>query len=82
MSEIKCKKCDSNKIIQNAKITDFGHGNVENNLSIYIQDTDRVFFNKSVKGEILAQVCGNCGDLTLKIQNPNELWKAYTKSIK
>ena len=82
MSEIKCKKCDSNKIIQNAKIADFGHGNVENNLSIYIQDTDRVFFNKSVKGEILAQVCGNCGDLTLKIQNPNELWKAYTKSIK
>jgi hypothetical protein len=36
MSEIKCKKCDSNKIIQNAKITDFSYGNVENNLSIYI----------------------------------------------
>jgi hypothetical protein len=35
MSEIKCKKCDANKIIQKAKITDFGHVNIENNLAIY-----------------------------------------------
>jgi hypothetical protein len=82
MSEIKCKKYDSNKIIQNAKITDFGHGNIENNLSIYIQSTDRAFFNKSIPGEILAQVWANCGDLILKVQNLNELWKAHTKSIK
>jgi hypothetical protein len=76
------QKSDANKIIKNAKITDFGHGNVENNLSIYIQNTDRAFFNKSIQGEILAQVCANCGDLILKVQNLNELWKAHTKSIK
>ncbi len=40
MSESKCKKCNSVKIIENTRITDFSHGNIEKNLSVYIQKTD------------------------------------------
>ncbi|WP_179320911.1 hypothetical protein [Winogradskyella helgolandensis] len=79
MNEIKCKNCDSTKIIKDAKITDFGHANIKNNLSIHIKETDSIFFNKSVKSEILAQICGNCGKIELKINNPKELWNAYIK---
>jgi hypothetical protein len=43
MNEIKCKICSSVKIIKNTLITDFSHGNIEKNLSIYIQKTDSVF---------------------------------------
>tara|TARA_B110000240_G_C13508215_1_gene457538 strand:+ start:3556 stop:3804 length:249 start_codon:yes stop_codon:yes gene_type:complete len=80
MNEIKCKICGSIKIIKNTTITDFSHGNIEKNLSIYIQKTDNAFFNKSVKGEIQAQICGDCGNMDLKVRNPKELWEAYLKS--
>ncbi|TXD52509.1 MULTISPECIES: hypothetical protein [unclassified Polaribacter] len=80
MDEIKCLKCGSEKIIKNTTITDFSHGNIEKNLSVYIQKTDRAFFNKSVQGEINAQICGDCGNMDLKVKNPKELWKAYLKS--
>jgi len=79
MNETKCKKCDSVKIIRDSKITDFGHANIKKNLSIHIKETDSMFFNKSVKGEILADICGSCGNIDLKISNPKELWDAYLK---
>lgn len=80
MNEMKCRLCDSVKIMENMSITDFGHGNVEKNLSVYIQRTDRAFFNKSEKGEIKAQICGDCGHIDLKVGNPKELWEAYQNS--
>ena len=72
-----CAKCGSNKIMNNLKITDFGHMNEKKNLSIHVQTTDRMFFNKSVKSEIRAKVCGNCGFVELAVNNPQELWAAY-----
>ena len=80
MGDIKCSLCNSSKIMNNVSITDFGHGNVKKNLAVYIQKTDRAFFNTSIKGEIKAKICGDCGHIELKIGNPKELWDAYLKN--
>jgi len=77
-----CNKCGSNKIIKEARVVDYGHGNVKKNLSVYIQKTDKVFFNKFEQGELIAQICGSCGDVKFTISNANALWEAYTKSKK
>ncbi len=74
-----CRICGSNKLMKGLKITDFGHGNVKKDLSIYIPTTDRAFFNKFEKGSINAQVCGSCGNMELSVANFRELWEAYNK---
>jgi uncharacterized OB-fold protein len=80
MSELKCKKCGSSKIIEDARITDFSHGNVEKNPSVYFQKTNRAFFNKHEQGELIAQICGNCGNVELTISNAPALYEAYMRS--
>lgn len=77
MEQVRCKKCGSNKLMKDLKITDFGHGNVKKNLSIYIPTTDRAFFNKFERGTINAQVCGSCGNMELSVSNFRELWEAF-----
>jgi len=77
MKNNRCERCDSNKIIEKVKITDLGHANQKNNLSIYIQSTNRTFCYKSVKREISAKVCCSCGKIELSIDNPDEFWNAY-----
>jgi uncharacterized OB-fold protein len=77
MEQVRCKKCGSNKLMKDLKITDFGHGNVKKNLSIYIPTTDSAFFNKFERGTINAQVCGSCGNMELSVSNFRELWEAF-----
>lgn len=79
MKKSKCEKCNSEKVIEKLKITDLGHANEKHNLSIHIQTTDRAFFNKSVKSEISAKVCCGCGAIELSVDNPEELWIAYSQ---
>ena len=79
MNNDQCVKCGSNKLIKDAEITDFGHGNVKNDLAVYIQKTDRIAFNKFTKGSLRAQICGSCGDVQLRIDNSQELWETYQK---
>jgi hypothetical protein len=75
-----CKKCDSDKIIPDLRIRDHAHGNMDMNLSIYIQKTDHIFFNKLEQGELIAQICYSCGNVELTINNTDALWEAYKKS--
>jgi uncharacterized OB-fold protein len=53
---------------------------VEKNLSVYIQKTDHIFFNKLEQGELIAQICCGCGNVELTINNTDALWEAYQKS--
>ncbi|WGK63948.1 hypothetical protein [Croceiramulus getboli] len=76
-----CRRCQSTKIIEDARITDFAHGNVKKNLSVHIKTTDKIFFNQFEQGELLAQICGSCGHVELKIRDPQALWEAYQKRL-
>ena len=80
MEDISCQKCGSNKIIKNATIVDYAHGNAKKNLSIHIKTTDNILFNKFEKGTLKAKICGSCGQVELSVDNPHELWEAYLKN--
>ena len=79
MNDTSCKKCGSNKIIKSLSIVDHGHMNEKKHLSIHIQTTDQMFFNKFEKEKLKAQVCGSCGKVELYVENPEELWQAFQK---
>lgn len=72
-----CKKCNSNKIIQGVKIIDYSHGNVKRNLSLEINKTKSLFHKKYIKSEILSDICGNCGNVELNVNNFDKLWEIY-----
>jgi hypothetical protein len=80
MTSDMCNTCGSSKIMTDLTLVDLGHGNAKNDLSIQIQTTDRVVFNKFQKGIIKANVCGSCGKIELSVSNPQELWEAYNKN--
>ncbi len=80
MKTTKCKKCNSDKVIEKLKITDFGNSDIPNNLSVYSKTTDRVLFNNYLTSEIFANVCCDCGKVELYIDNPKELWEAHLKN--
>ncbi len=75
-----CNACGSNKIMHNMTIVDFGHGNAKNDLSVLVKTTDRVILNKFEKGKLRAKICGSCGKVDLKVQDPQSLWEAYNKN--
>lgn len=75
-----CSKCGSSKIINQARIVDYAHGNVKKDLSVQIQTTDNIVFNKFEKGQLIANICGSCGKVELSVSNPQELWNAYLKN--
>ena len=66
--------------MEDITIVDFGHANTKNNLSVQIKTTNNFFFNKFEKGNLKAQICGSCGKVELKVDNPNDLWQAYLKT--
>lgn len=74
-----CDHCGSNKIINDVKIVDFGHGNEKKSLSVEIKKTDYMFFNKYEKGPLNAKICCSCGKVDLSIENGQQLWDAYLK---
>ena len=75
-----CKSCNSNKMMHDVRIVDFGHGNAKRDLSVYIQKTANRFFNKFEKGQLKASICGTCGNVDLSVENPQQLWEAYLKT--
>ncbi|WP_299121309.1 hypothetical protein [uncultured Winogradskyella sp.] len=75
-----CNACGSNKIMQDVKIVDFAHGNQRKDLSVHIQKTDNIIFNKFEKGALKAKICGSCGKVELSVNNPQDLWEAHLKN--
>jgi len=80
MSELICRKCGSNKIMEGLSIVDYSHHNEKKELSVQIRTTDRVLLNKYTQGKFLANICGSCGHAELFVANPKDLWDAYLKS--
>lgn len=76
-----CEKCGSNKIIPKMKILDQGQYS-DGNTKVVIQgNPEAIFFKERLYGELTADVCGECGHVELKVQNPKDLWQQYQKSL-
>lgn len=73
-----CPKCNSNKIIDGAKIIDYSHGNIKRNLSLELVIKKRSEGKKKLSSIIVSDICGNCGNVELRAINYERLWNFYS----
>ena len=75
---INCSKCQSDKLIPNVHIRDYGDYNSNNQLSVEIYEKPDAWILKGTyEGPLNAWVCGNCGYTELYVENPHELYSKY-----
>lgn len=75
-----CPKCDSSKIIPNVRILDrseYGDGQLR--LAVDA-NPDALIFKDRLHGQLVADICGDCGYVELKVENPAELYEHYRQS--
>ena len=73
-----CSKCQSNKIISNVHIRDYGDYMSNNQLSVEIYEKpDAMIFKGTHEGALTAWICGECGYTELYVENPQALYSTY-----
>lgn len=76
----RCLKCGSSKIIPNTKILDQGHYS-DGKLQVVVDgDPDALFFKDRLHDRLLANICGDCGHVELKVEHAEELYEHYLQS--
>lgn len=77
-SPTNCSRCQSDKVIPNVHIRDYGDYGSNSQLSIEIYEKpDALIFKGTFEGPLNAWVCGECGYTELYIENPQELYSKY-----
>jgi hypothetical protein len=75
-----CSKCGSVKVIPDARIRDQGEYS-NGKLQVMVDgQPDAAVFKDSVYGGVLAEICGDCGYIEVKVENPSELYGHYVRS--
>jgi hypothetical protein len=77
----RCSRCDSSKIIPNVRILDrTEYGDSQLRLAIDA-NPDALIFKDRAYGHLTADICGDCGHVELKVDNPAELYEHYRPSV-
>lgn len=75
-----CPRCGSDKIIRGARAID-RRENFTGDLTVAVYgDPEAIFFKDSLYGTLSADICGHCGHVEFRVDNPAELWEHYRKS--
>ena len=80
MKNLICTKCGSDKIICDASIVDYGDANSKRDLGVELIKKKRIIYNDIEKGELSANICGECGNVELQVSNYKALWEVYNKT--
>jgi hypothetical protein len=75
-----CPKCGSSKIIPKARILDQGQGS-DGDLKVVIYGNPKaLIFKDRLYGKLMADICGDCGHVELRVENAEELYDHYEAS--
>ena len=78
---IRCKVCNSDRIIPNVRIIDCAGESGVGDLRLVVYGApDALIFKDRHFESISAQVCGDCGHLEFRVSNPQQLYEAFLKS--
>ena len=78
MATMKCPRCGSEKIIPNLLIQDSYQ--LMQKLEIAVESKpNALIFKQSHREALRANVCGECGNVGLSVENPKELWETYSQ---
>jgi hypothetical protein len=75
-----CSKCGSVKLIADARFRDQGEYSNGKLQLIVDGQPDATLFKDSVYGDVVAEVCGECGHIELRAENPGDLYRHYVQS--
>jgi hypothetical protein len=70
----KCPACGSEKIIPNASLVGVYHVNFEGNPAAFM-------FKDRKWGGYLGEICGDCGVITLRADDPKKMWDEYQQTV-
>ncbi|HEY0736931.1 MAG TPA: hypothetical protein VGD69_18580 [Herpetosiphonaceae bacterium] len=80
--ELTCPQCGSNKIVPNAKMMDQGQASGGQLLIAVMKNPKALFLTHPVMRNVHAQVCGACGHIQLRAEEPGALYEAYQESLR
>ncbi|HVQ35928.1 MAG TPA: hypothetical protein VMS31_00245 [Pyrinomonadaceae bacterium] len=76
-----CSKCQSAKIIPQARIIDRADYSVNADLTVHVyENPEALIFKGTSKGTLRARICGECGYVETYVENPEELYSAYLRA--
>jgi hypothetical protein len=75
-----CSACGSTRVIPGASIADTGQYSQGTLAVIVDADPHALIFKNRLRGDLLADVCGDCGHVELRVHNHVELYKHYRSS--
>jgi hypothetical protein len=79
---LQCPKCGSSKIIPKARILDQGrHSDGDLKVVIY-GNPQALIFKDRLYGRLMADICGDCGHVELRVENPEGLYDHYRQASK
>ncbi len=77
-----CAKCGSTKIIPKVRVLDQGqHSNGDLQVVVY-GNPEALVFKDRLYGKLTADICGECGHVELRVENPAELFQHYRQTVK
>jgi hypothetical protein len=78
---LSCKLCGSTKVVPNVHVVDQGRHS-SGHLQLFVDGSPEALIFKDRRwGEIMADICGECGHLELRVQNAKELYAHYLDSL-
>jgi hypothetical protein len=75
-----CSKCGSVKLIPDARFRDQGEYSNGKLQLVVDGQPDAALFKDSVFGDVVAEICGDCGHIELRAENPGDLYGHYVRS--
>ena len=76
-----CRRCGSRKVIPNARIGDQGEYSDGKLKALVIGNPEAWIFKDVERSELLADICGECGHVELKVTDPGLLYEHYLRSL-
>jgi hypothetical protein len=75
-----CGKCGSTKIVRGARVADRGEHS-DGSLQVVIYgDPEALLFKDRLYGKLSADICGQCGHVEFRVENPAALYEHSRKS--
>ena len=77
---LQCPVCGSSKVIPQVRIVDQGEQSTGSLRVVIYGDPGALIFKDRLYGELTATICGDCGQVELRVANPGELYRHYLQS--
>jgi len=76
----RCAACGSDKLLTGVTVLDQGESSSGVLKLVIYGQPEAILFKKPLYGELIADVCGACGHVQLRVRNPTELFAHHQRS--